>query len=340
MDKITFGQFIKQSRNKKEMTQKQLADLLFIDVTAVSKWERGITYHDITLIPEICKHLEINEHELIACSNDTEYRNMKSEAEKYKKLKNILFCSFSLCYITAVVICFIVNLCVSHNLSWFFIVFTSCLCGFCFVPGITRFFQKYKFSVYVFSSFFSLIFLYLSINIYTKSNWFFTAVFGTFLGYFLLTFPIIFSKQKSYLKEKEYKKLKKFFLLIYSVFSMILTIILLSCVNRIYKINLQCAIGVCIYCFAIFIFYAIVEIFNINRFLRLGIDFIFSGFHYFGLAFVLTKFLGETQIDYYKVNYFDWKSCVNGNVAFLILGILGLFGISFIIKGIISKNEI
>ena len=98
MDKITFGQFIKQSRNKKEMTQKQLADLLFIDVTAVSKWERGITYPDITLIPEICKHLEINEHELISCSNDTEYRNMKSEAEKYKKLKNILFCSFSRCY--------------------------------------------------------------------------------------------------------------------------------------------------------------------------------------------------------------------------------------------------
>lgn len=41
MDKKKFGSFIKQARLNKGYTQKELADLLYIDVTAVSKWERG-----------------------------------------------------------------------------------------------------------------------------------------------------------------------------------------------------------------------------------------------------------------------------------------------------------
>ena len=41
MDNITTGSFIKQLRKEKDMTQKQLADLLHIPDRAVSKWERG-----------------------------------------------------------------------------------------------------------------------------------------------------------------------------------------------------------------------------------------------------------------------------------------------------------
>ena len=41
MNKTEFGSFIRESRIKKNYTQKELADLLFIDVSAVSKWERG-----------------------------------------------------------------------------------------------------------------------------------------------------------------------------------------------------------------------------------------------------------------------------------------------------------
>ena len=47
MEKKKFGQFIKENRIKKGYTQKELADLLFVDVTAVSKWERGVSYPDI-----------------------------------------------------------------------------------------------------------------------------------------------------------------------------------------------------------------------------------------------------------------------------------------------------
>ena len=65
MEKKKFGQFIKESRIKKGLTQKELADMLFIDVSAVSKWERGVSYPDITLISGICKNLDISEKELI-----------------------------------------------------------------------------------------------------------------------------------------------------------------------------------------------------------------------------------------------------------------------------------
>ncbi len=43
MDNITTGGFIRQLRKEKDMTQKQLADLLYITDRAVSKWERGVS---------------------------------------------------------------------------------------------------------------------------------------------------------------------------------------------------------------------------------------------------------------------------------------------------------
>lgn len=41
MDNVKTGVLVKQLRKEKEMTQKQLADLLHITDRAVSKWERG-----------------------------------------------------------------------------------------------------------------------------------------------------------------------------------------------------------------------------------------------------------------------------------------------------------
>ena len=69
MDRNKFGLYIKESRIKKNYTQQELADLLFVDASTVSKWERGVSYPDITLVPDICRVLDISEHELIESSN-------------------------------------------------------------------------------------------------------------------------------------------------------------------------------------------------------------------------------------------------------------------------------
>ena len=56
-DKKSFGSFIREKRIEKNYSQKDLAQLLYVSESAVSKWERGITYPDITLISDICRVL-------------------------------------------------------------------------------------------------------------------------------------------------------------------------------------------------------------------------------------------------------------------------------------------
>ena len=72
MDNAKTGTFIRQLRTELGMTQKQLAERLHISDRAVSKWERGMSYPDITLIRDICEILGVSEHELLTASEDVE----------------------------------------------------------------------------------------------------------------------------------------------------------------------------------------------------------------------------------------------------------------------------
>ena len=47
-NKKSFGTFICQRRKELGMTQKEFAQRLFVTDSAVSKWERGLAYPDIT----------------------------------------------------------------------------------------------------------------------------------------------------------------------------------------------------------------------------------------------------------------------------------------------------
>ena len=127
MEKKKFGQFIKESRIKKGLTQKELADLLFIDVTAVSKWERGVSYPDITLISAICKNLDISEKELIESSSDSEYHKMKSEAKKWRTFSMSWSLFFYISYAIALIPCFICDLAINKGLTWFWIELSALL---------------------------------------------------------------------------------------------------------------------------------------------------------------------------------------------------------------------
>ena len=65
MDKQKIGDFIKKKRKEKGLTQKELADKLFITDRAISKWERGICCPDISILRDLCKLLDININELL-----------------------------------------------------------------------------------------------------------------------------------------------------------------------------------------------------------------------------------------------------------------------------------
>ena len=90
-DKITFGNFIRSKRKESGLSQKELAEKLYVTESAVSKWERGISYPDITMISGICEALNISEHELCTASEDENQRKIERMAEKYKKFNYILY---------------------------------------------------------------------------------------------------------------------------------------------------------------------------------------------------------------------------------------------------------
>ena len=54
------GEKIRLLRTKNKMTQEQLADRLGISYQSVSRWENGITYPDIEILPAIAKHFAVS----------------------------------------------------------------------------------------------------------------------------------------------------------------------------------------------------------------------------------------------------------------------------------------
>ena len=66
MDQKKIGQFIAQRRKERDMTQKQLADVIGVSDKTISKWETGNGLPDLTLLNVLCRELEINVNELLS----------------------------------------------------------------------------------------------------------------------------------------------------------------------------------------------------------------------------------------------------------------------------------
>ena len=65
MDEQKIASFICSLRKEKGMTQKELAEQLNITDKAVSKWERGLSYPDVTLIMKLAEVLGVTATELL-----------------------------------------------------------------------------------------------------------------------------------------------------------------------------------------------------------------------------------------------------------------------------------
>ena len=66
MDNKKIGKLIADLRKKKGLTQQELGDKVGVGFRAVSKWERGLTLPDITIINELSKILGISSDELLS----------------------------------------------------------------------------------------------------------------------------------------------------------------------------------------------------------------------------------------------------------------------------------
>ena len=97
MDQKKIGSFVTALRKEKGLTQKELAERLFISDKTVSKWETGKGIPDVSLIIPLCELRGITANELLSCERlDTRYRQRAEEhiialiKEKQESKRNIL----------------------------------------------------------------------------------------------------------------------------------------------------------------------------------------------------------------------------------------------------------
>lgn len=79
MNKQQFGNFIAGCRKASGLTQKELAGRLHVTDKAVSKWERALSYPDVTLLEPLAEALGLRVEELMSCGKLEERRDRKEE---------------------------------------------------------------------------------------------------------------------------------------------------------------------------------------------------------------------------------------------------------------------
>ncbi|MEI3392389.1 MAG: helix-turn-helix transcriptional regulator [Clostridia bacterium] len=85
MDNKKFGDFIKELRKEKQLTQKELGEKLNITDKAISKWERGLSFPDIAVLKDLAEFFEIDISELLNGE-----RGKKQEIDIEKAIKEAI----------------------------------------------------------------------------------------------------------------------------------------------------------------------------------------------------------------------------------------------------------
>ena len=77
MDNRQIGRFIAECRKEKGLTQRELGERLHVTDRAVSKWETGKSFPDVSILEDVCRELDISVSELLA--------GKRIASEDYKK---------------------------------------------------------------------------------------------------------------------------------------------------------------------------------------------------------------------------------------------------------------
>ena len=120
MDQVKIGKFIAERRKGVNLTQAQLAEKLCITDRAVSKWERGLTMPDSSIMLELCTILKITVNDLLSgeivsmenYNQEMENKLIEMVKEKERADKRLLRMEIVLgvCCIVPLIICMVVAL--------------------------------------------------------------------------------------------------------------------------------------------------------------------------------------------------------------------------------------
>ncbi len=90
MNQIKIGEFLKQLRKEKGLTQEQLAEQFNVSRRSVSRWETGSNLPDVDILIEMADYYEVDLRELIDGERKSEKMNeeLKETVLKVTELNN------------------------------------------------------------------------------------------------------------------------------------------------------------------------------------------------------------------------------------------------------------
>ena len=84
--KLNFAENIRKLRRENGFTQEQLAEKVGVSFQTVSRWETGVVYPDIELLPVLAELFETRVDELIGCTKNDKDKILEKRWEEYNKL--------------------------------------------------------------------------------------------------------------------------------------------------------------------------------------------------------------------------------------------------------------
>lgn len=160
MNNEKIGKFISELRKSSQMTQKELAAKLNITDKAVSKWERGLSCPDISLLSSIAEIFGVTTGELLngekndgntekmnpekmeeSIDNALQYAD-KTARNRAKSVQNICAFVFSLLLLAGIVVCAICDLAISGSFTWSLYPISSILFGWLVFFPVIKFGTK------------------------------------------------------------------------------------------------------------------------------------------------------------------------------------------------------
>lgn len=334
----TFGLFLKEKRQEKKLTQKQLAEMLFVSESAVSKWEKNVSHPDITLLPKLSEILGVTEHELITASVDKQARTEKSQAKKWRAVSMSWNLFFYISYVVALIPCFICNLAINKTLSWFWIVLSALILAFT-LTNLPQFIKKYRL-IFIPSSMFLALCLLLGVCcIYTQGTWFWVASLSTLFGLFVIFFPIYLSKYNIFSTLKKYRDFISVGL------DFVFLLVLLAVINIYTVVNgfssspwfFIYGLPISIICYVLLSLFMCVRFINVNKLVRTGIVLLGVCSLYLVVPFLhfdnanLQKEIDSANI--FKADFLSWygEVAIERNVHLIIVlsGLLLAFAFLF-----------
>ncbi len=340
--KNTFGSFLKQKRQEKNLTQKELAKNLIVSESAVSKWEKDIAHPDISLLPKLSEILGVTEHELITASVDNKAREEKMQAKKWRTFSMSWSLFFYIAYGVALIPCFICDLAINNGLTWFWIVFCALLLAFTFT-NLPKFIKKHKLIFLPLSIFLSLCLLLGVCCLYAGGNWFWVASLSILFVAVIVFTPIYISKYKVFSKIKKFNDFISL-AIDFVVLNLLLFVIFSFTTANGYSYNnwyLTIALPIVLAVYLFLNILLLVRFLKINRLLKTSIILFLINIIYFIIPFIKVNNANIqyeiNQANIFNTNFSSWIPGISleNNIHCIIFLTIITLSIIFFITGII-----